>query len=115
GSGGDGGGVKNRGDRGHLDGRGQGGRAGFRRGWMANPPRGIRRTTGKRTPSGDEGMGKAWSGSMLVMTLLVAVHLRTVSRGTDMEQKADQLWNDREDLGKAAEAIEAYEALRKDK
>ena len=60
-------------------------------------------------------MRKTLSGSMLLMTFLVAVAMPTVSRGTDMEQMADQLWNDREDLGKAAEAIGAYEALWKDK
>ena len=51
---------------------------------------------------------------LLVMMLLIAAALPTGSRGTEPETTAELLWNEREDLGKAAEAIAAYEALQKD-
>ena len=60
-------------------------------------------------------MRKAPSCFMLVMMLLLAAALPTVSRGAEPETRAELLWNEREDLGKAAEAIGAYEELRKDK
>lgn len=60
-------------------------------------------------------MRKAPSCFMLVMMLLLAAALPTVSRGAEPETRAELLWNERGDLGKAAEAIGAYEELRKDK
>ena len=60
-------------------------------------------------------MRKALSCFMLGMMLLLAAALPNASRGAEPEGKAELLWNEREDLGKAAEAIAAYEALQKDK
>ena len=60
-------------------------------------------------------MRKTRSCSLLVMMLLIAAALPTGSRGAEPETRAELLWNEREDLGKAAEAIAAYEALQKDK
>src|SRR4030043_351474 len=97
-----------------FDGRGHGGRTRFRRGCLAPPPRGIRRTTGQPFPSGEDEMRKAPSCFMLVMMLLLAAALPTVSRGAEPETRAELLWNERGDLGKAAEAIGASEEVRKD-
>ncbi|MGB3401041.1 MAG: hypothetical protein WBA34_12830, partial [Candidatus Deferrimicrobiaceae bacterium] len=60
-------------------------------------------------------MRKAVSCSMLLMTLLLAAVMPTISRGTERETKAETLWNEREDIGKAAEAIAAYEDLLKER
>ena len=60
-------------------------------------------------------MRKALSCFMLGMMLLLAAAMPNASRGAEPEGKAELLWNEREDLGKAAEAIAAYEALQKDK
>ena len=60
-------------------------------------------------------MRKALSCSMLLMTLLLAAVMPTISRGTEGETKAETLWNEREDIGKASEAIAAYEDLLKER
>ena len=60
-------------------------------------------------------MRKTLSCFLLVMMLLLAAVLPTGSRGAEPEARAELLWNEREDLGKAAEAIAAYEALQKEK
>jgi len=60
-------------------------------------------------------MRKALSCSMLLMTLLLGAVMPTISRGTGLETKAEALWNEREDIGKAAEAIAAYEDLFKER
>ena len=60
-------------------------------------------------------MRKTLSCFLLAMMLLLAAALPTGSRGAEPETRAELLWNEREDLGKAAEAIAAYEALQKEK
>ena len=60
-------------------------------------------------------MRKTLSCFLLVMMLLFAAALPIGSRGAEPEARAELLWNEREDLGKAAEAIAAYEALQKEK
>ena len=60
-------------------------------------------------------MRKTLSCFLLVMMLLFAAALPTGSRGAEPEARAELLWNEREDLGKAAEAIAAYESLQKEK
>ena len=60
-------------------------------------------------------MRKTLSCFLLAMMLLLAAALPTGSRGAEPEARAELLWNEREDLGKAAEAIAAYEALQKEK
>ena len=60
-------------------------------------------------------MRKTRSCFLLVMMLLIVAALPTGSRGAEPETRAELLWNEREDLGKAAEAIAAYEALQKEK
>lgn len=60
-------------------------------------------------------MRKAPSCFVLGMMLLLACAMPTASRGAEPEGKAESLWKEREDLGKAAEAIAAYEALHKDR
>jgi tetratricopeptide (TPR) repeat protein len=53
--------------------------------------------------------------SMLLLTLLLFAVLPTASRGAELETKAEMLWSEREDPGKAAEAIAAYEDLLKER
>ena len=59
-------------------------------------------------------MRKILSCSMLLMTLFLIVVLPTASRGIEPEKNAEMLWSEREDPGKAAEAIAAYEDLLKE-
>lgn len=59
-------------------------------------------------------MKKIFSGPALCLTLIVVVALPVASLGTDLRQKGDLLWSEREDLGKASEAIATYEALLKE-
>ncbi len=60
-------------------------------------------------------MRRALSCSMLLMTLLLTAAMPTASRGIEPEEQAEALWNEREDIEKAAKAIAAYEGLRKEK
>ncbi|MGB7970622.1 MAG: TRAP transporter TatT component family protein [Candidatus Deferrimicrobiaceae bacterium] len=60
-------------------------------------------------------MRKVLSYFMLLLTLLLIAVMPTISRSTELDTKAELLWNEREDPGKAAEAIAAYEDLLKEK
>ena len=59
-------------------------------------------------------MRNVLSRSMLLLTLLLVAFMPAISRGAERETKAEMLWNEREDPGKAAEAITAYEDLLKE-
>lgn len=58
-------------------------------------------------------MRNVLSCSVLLLTLLLVAFMPAISRGAERETKAEILWNEREDPGKAAEAIAAYEDLLK--
>ncbi|MDH3384096.1 MAG: TRAP transporter TatT component family protein [Deltaproteobacteria bacterium] len=60
-------------------------------------------------------MRNVLSCSMLLMMFLLATVMPTISWGTELSTKAEMLWNEREDPGKAAEAIAAYEDLLKER
>jgi hypothetical protein len=50
-------------------------------------------------------------GPTLLLCLIMIFGIPSASRGTDMEGNAEILWGEREDLGKAAEGIAAFEEL----
>jgi tetratricopeptide (TPR) repeat protein len=56
-------------------------------------------------------MRKKLSVSMFSLVLIMAVGFPTVSAGADPGEKAEILWTEREDPGKASEGIAAYEEL----
>ena len=56
-------------------------------------------------------MSKKLSVSIFSLVLIMAVGIPAVSAGTDLLEKAEILWTEREDLGKASEGIAAYEEL----
>jgi len=60
-------------------------------------------------------MRKVLSCFTLLMMLLLIAFMPTMSRGTELETKGKMLWNEREDPGKATEAIAAYEDLLKER
>lgn len=57
-------------------------------------------------------IGKRW-GSIVSLVLIMAAGMPAASRGADPVENAEILWGEREDLGKASEAIAAYEDLMK--
>lgn len=50
-------------------------------------------------------------GPTLLLCLIMIFGIPAASRGTDLGEKAEVLWGEREDLGKAAEGIAAFEEL----
>ena len=60
-------------------------------------------------------MRNVLSCSMLLMMILLVAFMPAVSRSAEREPNAEMLWNEREDPGKAAEAIAAYEDLLKER
>jgi tetratricopeptide (TPR) repeat protein len=56
-------------------------------------------------------MRKERSISIFSLVLIMAVCIPAVSAGPDLGEKAEILWSEREDLGKASEGIAAYQEL----
>ena len=56
-------------------------------------------------------MRKELSVSIFSLVLIMAVGIPAVSADTELGEKAEILWSEREDLGKASEGIAAYEEL----
>jgi len=59
-------------------------------------------------------MNKKLSVSIFSLVLIMAIGIPAVSAGADLGEKAEILWSEREDLGKASEGIAAYEELLKE-
>lgn len=56
-------------------------------------------------------MKNVLSGPTLLLCLIMVFGIPAASRGTDLQEKAEILWGEREDIGKADEGIAAFEAL----
>jgi len=56
-------------------------------------------------------MSRNLSVSIFLLILILAVGIPAVSSGAGLGEKAEILWNEREDPGKASEGIAAYEEL----
>lgn len=59
-------------------------------------------------------MRKKVSFSIFSLVLIMAVGIPAVSAGPDLAEKAEILWTEREDLGKASEGIAVHEELLKE-